>query len=343
MQSAVPHSYGSDDVMSGQKFPVTINGQQLMVTGPLNDCPGRIVPPPLASNVTQPPSADALVGAGPSRPKPPMKKEKLQLVEVEVPKEGVRPDAPSFAPFVGGVRVLVPYPPNARPGQSIQFYLPLALTQKPEITNEPAQIKHKYDMDGWTRIVAVLGLQFHWIRINDNGDVDHIRRFNFDKSAYVRKLEFGEERRRLRKGILSLVPASEAVVDSKIKSTDGRNLVTCSDVVQAQVKNFDEKAQWFQDTCAQLRVEWNEGHIRINVRRQFLLGDSVDAIMSLSRNDMRKQWRFEFLGEEGIDAGGLAREWFELVCQEIFDPDMGLWMSSATNQRNKTIIPKSGT
>jgi E3 ubiquitin-protein ligase NEDD4 len=44
----------------------------------------------------------------------------------------------------------------------------------------------------------------------------------------------------------------------------------------------------------------------------------------------------------GIDAGGLAREWFELVCKEIFDPDMGLWMSSTTNQMSMTVNPASG-
>ena len=54
-------------------------------------------------------------------------------------------------------------------------------------------------------------------------------------------------------------------------------------------------------------------------------------------------WRFEFIGEMGIDAGGLAREWFELVCKEIFDPDMGLWMSSTTNQMSMTINPAGGT
>ena len=74
-----------------------------------------------------------------------------------------------------------------------------------------------------------------------------------------------------------------------------------------------------------------------------MLGDSVDAVMSLSRKDLRKLWRFEFIGEMGIDAGGLAREWFEIVCSEIFDPDMGLWMSSVTNQMSMTINPASGT
>jgi hypothetical protein len=333
-----------DSIRSGEQFPVTIQGQQLMVTCPPNARPGmsvRIVPPPPPTDTTRGPSTDAPMG-GPQKPKPKEKeKEKTQLFEVEVPR-GVQPGAP-FALLAGGVRVLVTCPPNAGPGQRIRFKLPLALTQRPKPTNEAAQIKLKYDKDGWTRTVRATDLKFQWVRMDDMGGIDLNKRFRMDESAYVRKLEFraGDDPR-IRTGILSLVPANEAVVDSKIKSADGRDLVTYSDLAQAQVKNFDDKAAWFQDTCAQLCVEWNEGHMRMNVRRQYLLGDSVDAVMSLSRKDLRKLWRFEFIGEMGIDAGGLAREWFELVTKEIFDPDMGLWQSSVTNQMQMTINPASG-
>jgi hypothetical protein len=64
--------------------------------------------------------------------------------------------------------------------------------------------------------------------------------------------------------------------------------------------------------------------------------------MSLSRIDMRKSWRFNFIGEAGIDAGGLTREWFQLVSEKIFDPEMGLWQSSQVNQMCMEINPTSG-
>jgi E3 ubiquitin-protein ligase NEDD4 len=63
--------------------------------------------------------------------------------------------------------------------------------------------------------------------------------------------------------------------------------------------------------------------------------------MSLGRDDLRKRWRIEFLGEPGIDAGGVAREWFQLTSEQIFDPDKGLWLSSAQNQRCMKINPAS--
>lgn len=332
-----------DGTGPGAQFTVMIQGQELVVTCPPNGRPGmsvRISPPPPATDTTRPPAQDAAMGRRPE-PRPEKKEEKTQLFEVEVPK-GVQPGAP-FALLAGGVRVLVTCPPNAGPGQRIRFKLPIGLTPRPKNLSDQAQIKLKYDKDGWTRTVRATDLKFQWVRMDDNGDVDFNKRFHMEKSAYVRRLEFrpGSDPR-IRTGILSLVPATESVVDSKIKAADGTELVTYSDLAEAQVKNFDEKAQWFQDTCAKLCVEWDEGHMRMNVRRQYLLGDSVDAVMSLSRKDLRKLWRFEFIGEMGIDAGGLAREWFELVCKEIFDPDMGLWMSSTTNQMSMTINPASG-
>ncbi len=327
-------------MLGGQQFPVTIQGQQLMVTCPLNARPGmsvRVVPPPPPTDVTRGPNG------GMGKPPPKQKKDdRSQLFEVEVP-PGVQPGQP-FALLAGGQRVLVTCPPNASPGQRIRFKLPLALLNRPKVTNEAQKVRLKYDKDGWTRTVRLTDLKFQWVRMDDNGDVDTNQRFDIDRSAYVRKLEFrpGEDPR-IRTGLISLVPAADAVVDSKIKSADGRDLVSYEDIADAQVKAFEEKADWFQKTCAQLCVEWNEGHMRMNVRRQFLLGDSVDAVMSLSRKDLRKLWRFEFIGEAGIDAGGLAREWFQLVTAEIFDPDMGLWQSSAVNQMCMQINPASGT
>ena len=329
-----------DGVSPGKQFPVTVGGQQLMVTCPQNARPGmsvRIVPPTSALNTDRPPENDAR--AGQPQDKPVKKKPTTQLFEVKVP-PGVEPGSP-FALMAGGVRVLVTCPLNAGPGQRIRFKLPLELINKPKDMGGAAQIKMEYGRD-WQRTVRATDLKFQWVRIDDSGDVENTKRFDADKSAYVRKLDFraGEDPR-IRTGILSLIPANESAAESKIKAADGRDLVTYADLASAQVKDFGEKAEWFQDTCAQLCVEWNEGHMRMNVRREFLLGDSVDAVMSLSRKDLRKLWRFEFIGEMGIDAGGLAREWFQLVTSEVFDPDMGLWQSSATNQMSMTINPMS--
>ena len=72
------------------------------------------------------------------------------------------------------------------------------------------------------------------------------------------------------------------------------------------------------------------------VRRHALLEDSIRAVMSLGRDDMRKRWRIEFAGESDIENGNLTREWltrewFQLVTEQIFDPDFGLWLFAMRN------------
>ena len=39
--------------------------------------------------------------------------------------------------------------------------------------------------------------------------------------------------------------------------------------------------------------------------------------------DLKKQLYVEFDGEQGIDEGGLSKEFFQLVIEELFNPDIG--------------------
>jgi len=325
-------------VRGGQQFQVMIRGQTMRVTCPPNARAGlmvKIVPPPPPSGTGGNSSA---TGSGTNtidrNDKP-----DTQMFEVVVPNTTV--PGQSFALLAGGVRVLVTCPADASAGQKIRFNLPAGFAdaantakKKRQKRNSREEMRLSYDKDGWTRTVRVSDMKFQWVRVDDKGDVDlRTKRFDAKLSAYVRKIDFVEgPDPRMRGGFLSLVQANEASVDSRIRAVDGRELVSFSDIASTQVKKFDEKVHWFQTTCKKLCVEWNEGHMRMNVRRDFLLIDSMEAVMSLSRKDLRKVWRFEFIGEAGLDAGGLAREWFQLVTEEIFDPDMGLWQSSFGNQ-----------
>mmetsp|Transcript_16230 Transcript_16230/g.18702 ORF Transcript_16230/g.18702 Transcript_16230/m.18702 type:complete len:786 (+) Transcript_16230:169-2526(+) len=330
-------------VRGGQQFPVTINGQQLMVTCPANATAGmnvRIVPPK--------PGPDIGRGTDVTR-RPPERQNTMrqrpdsttQMFEVVVP-PGINAGQP-FALMAGGQRVLVTCPPNAISGQKIRFQLPIALTQ-PRVkkdgttTQKPPELV--YD-DGWMRSIRVTDMKFQWIRMDTSGTVKLPERFDVEKSAYVRFIDFGDKDQRIRTGTLSLVPADQGVVESRVRGTDGEDLVTYAEIASAQGKSFEEKVDWFHDTCRQIRVSWNEGHMRMNVRRESMLSDSMEAVMSLSCKDLRKDWRFYFIGEEGIDAGGLSREWFQLVTQDLFNPDNGLWSLNSLNQMCMDINPAS--
>ena len=67
---------------------------------------------------------------------------------------------------------------------------------------------------------------------------------------------------------------------------------------------------------------------------------SLSVRLTAFPQDLRKTWMIEFIGEPGLDAGGLMKEWFELVTEELFNPDRGLWKNTSGNQLQ--INPLSG-
>lgn len=44
-----------------------------------------------------------------------------------------------------------------------------------------------------------------------------------------------------------------------------------------------------------------------------------------NREDLKKELRVQFIGEEAVDQGGVRKEFFQLVVQELFDPKYGMF------------------
>jgi E3 ubiquitin-protein ligase HECTD2 len=67
-------------------------------------------------------------------------------------------------------------------------------------------------------------------------------------------------------------------------------------------------------------------YLVLKVRRDCLVDDSlrsVSEVVGSNQEEIKKGLRIEFVGEEGVDAGGLRKEWFLLLVREIFDPHHG--------------------
>ncbi|XP_076839839.1 itchy E3 ubiquitin protein ligase b [Brachyhypopomus gauderio] len=83
------------------------------------------------------------------------------------------------------------------------------------------------------------------------------------------------------------------------------------------VRDFKAKVQYFKFCCQQLALPQ---HIKITVSRKTLFEDSFQQIMSFSAQDLRRRLWIIFPGEEGLDYGGVAREWFFLLSHEVLNP-----------------------
>uniref|UniRef100_A0A6Q2XM93 E3 ubiquitin-protein ligase n=1 Tax=Esox lucius TaxID=8010 RepID=A0A6Q2XM93_ESOLU len=83
------------------------------------------------------------------------------------------------------------------------------------------------------------------------------------------------------------------------------------------VRDFKAKVQYFRFWCQQLSLPQ---HIKITVTRKTLFEDSFQQIMSFNAQDLRRRLWIIFPGEEGLDYGGVAREWFFLLSHEVLNP-----------------------
>lgn len=349
-------------VYPGMPFKVDINGRRFQLTCPPNVGPNmkvKIVPPDQQSGQSQEPKNKTTTSGWDDNLNLPAQNDdasKTQMFEVLVP-AGVKPNQP-FALKANGQRVLVTCPPNVKGGQKIRFQIPVTQTMVKHIQLSYSESETKQQA-GWCRTIRASDFKFQWIRVDKEADDDldnktmhrgqstrflldtsSMDKFNFIKSAYCRQLTYMEGNDpRLRTGWLSWILAKDAVCDSKV-AYQGKVLVSYSDLAEIQrAPSLEVKLNWFEERiCKELLMDYDDGFIRLLVRRQYLLNDSVAAIMSLSRVEMRKKWRFEFVGEKGLDAGGLTREWFQLLTQQLFDPAFGLWNHPTTTQQGSVSI-----
>ena len=67
-------------------------------------------------------------------------------------------------------------------------------------------------------------------------------------------------------------------------------------------------------------------YLVLRIRRECLVEDSlkgVSEVVGSGGEEIKKGLRIEFKGEEGIDAGGLRKEWFLLLVRDVFNPEHG--------------------
>jgi len=274
------------------------------------------------------------------------------MFEVNVP-QGVRPGQ-AFALIANGQRVMVTCPPNARQGMKIRFQLPIKLS-----SDEIQSIKLNYQKDGWIRSLAT-DLTFRWIRSEstkvstveegnhdaEDDDAAEETTWGFEKTAFVRELTKTEppgnnNAKEKPTFTIDLVRAEDASLTTVVPAINqGTSLA--QELSRYAAMPFHQKEAWFRQQIAKLQVPWEEGHIKINVRRENLLEDSMEAVESIANHEMKKIFRFEFINEPGVDAGGVAREWFQLVSDTLFNPDFALWSYSSINQMCMQINPSSG-
>merc|ERR1712137_138109 len=104
--------------------------------------------------------------------------------------------------------------------------------------------------------------------------------------------------------------------------------------------DFDNKRHYLRQKLRALRGDMRYDVMRLHIRRSQVFMDSYHQLRMRSGEEMRGKLSISFVGEEGMDAGGVAREWFKILGREIFNPNYALFTQAGgkacTFHPNKT-------
>ncbi|KAM6494360.1 hypothetical protein JOM56_010721 [Amanita muscaria] len=131
-------------------------------------------------------------------------------------------------------------------------------------------------------------------------------------------------------------------VDHNTRTTtwdDPRLPTNVDDNAPQYKRDYRRKVVYFRSQ-PQMRVL--AGKCEVRVRRGRILEDSYSAVMSYTGEDLKRRLMVSFDGEDGLDYGGVSREWFFLLSHEVFDPSYGLFQYSAHDNYTLQINPASG-
>lgn len=135
----------------------------------------------------------------------------------------------------------------------------------------------------------------------------------------------------------SLIDSADLVVDFETWETKPGAFSFCqypfllSVTAKTEVLEHEARRQmrskardaFFDSILYRRNVNW---YWVLDVRRDCLVEDSlkgVSEIIGSGSEDIKKSLRISFSGEEGIDHGGLRKEWFLLLIREVFNSDNG--------------------
>ncbi|CEJ04428.1 Putative E3 ubiquitin-protein ligase [Rhizopus microsporus] len=131
-------------------------------------------------------------------------------------------------------------------------------------------------------------------------------------------------------------------VDHNTKTTtwDDPRLPSSLDQNVPQYKrDFRRKLIYFRSQPALRPVP---GQCHIKIRRDHIFEDAYAEIMRQAPADLKKRLMIKFDGEDGLDYGGLSREFFFLLSHEMFNPFYCLFEYSAHDNYTLQINPHSG-
>jgi E3 ubiquitin-protein ligase HUWE1 len=92
---------------------------------------------------------------------------------------------------------------------------------------------------------------------------------------------------------------------------------------------FDNKRRYFFAQMKKSALNVSRRGVHLQIRRNQVFEDSFHQLRVRTAEELRGRLQVNFYGEEGVDAGGLSREWYVILAREIFNPNYALFTAAA--------------
>lgn len=102
-----------------------------------------------------------------------------------------------------------------------------------------------------------------------------------------------------------------------------------------KVLDFDNKRNYFNRRLHARNANTREQPppLQLSVRRDQVFLDSFKSMYFKSADEIKyAKLSIRFNGEEGVDAGGVTREWFQVLARQMFNPDYALFTPVASDR-----------
>ncbi|CAK9012900.1 Probable E3 ubiquitin-protein ligase HERC3 (HECT domain and RCC1-like domain-containing protein 3) (HECT-type E3 ubiquitin transferase HERC3) [Durusdinium trenchii] len=92
-----------------------------------------------------------------------------------------------------------------------------------------------------------------------------------------------------------------------------------------RIMQIEDQATMFRNLLFS-QLFMNSPYFVMNVHRDNLLEDTIRILSTVEKQELKKPLRVKFDGEEGLDAGGVRKEFFQLLSAQLFNPDYGMFI-----------------
>ena len=99
---------------------------------------------------------------------------------------------------------------------------------------------------------------------------------------------------------------------------------------------FEMKLFKFKEEIKKKKISWEKGYCQIDINRKNYV---VESMKQIKKVDLYKELKINFVGEVSYDAGGILREWFTILFQNLEGEQLNLFIVSDSQDFSYLINP----